>query len=493
MKNKKNLVILGIGLIVAITLILVYLFPFQLQESKPMEVASTISKSLPEDDIKQLISNGALNESSDGLTHPEDTISIAEFSKALLVSMGMDPGVKAKGYWADNYISVATYTGIINFGEISDPEKDISRMEMTKMIVRALTKGENCPVTNKTFFKDNASISDGNKEYVNIAYENGLINKSSGGIFNPNESVTRREAAKIIVTFLEKRSSFAETDSKYIKKEVNTNGIVADFYYNKKINNQKVVILLGGSEGGKSWSSHLDNKTRRDLLERGYAILSLAYFGTDGVPKTLQSIPLEYFEKSINWALSQPGIDKSGVAVMGASKGGEAALLLATYFPEKVKAVIGIVPSSNVFQGIDGFIPCNKDVSSWSYKGKDIPYAQLIKNNNFEKALKLWKKEQKIEWTEVYSDAIKNPEADKKSAIMLEKAKCPIFLLSGKQDQVWPSYQMCNKLVNRLKQYSYGYHFEHLTYEEADHDVQFVPGAWQKILTFIDTYYPTGR
>ncbi len=444
-----------------------------------------------EECIKQMVSQGAINKKPDGLFHPDDTITIAEFTKALLVSIKLDPGAKIQGYWADNYISVAKYTGIINFEEHADPEKNISRLEMTKMVVRTLKKGKKIPSSKNTNFKDDASISDEDKGYVKIANESGIINSYPDGTFSPNRYITRADAAKVIVTFLKNQSNFVENDSNYVKKEVKTNGIVADFFYNKKINNQKVIILLGGSEGGKSWSSELDNKTRRELLQRGYAILSLAYFGTNGVSPTLQSIPLEYFQKSIDWVLNQPGVDKSGVAVMGVSKGGEAALLLASYFPEKVKAVIGIVPSSNIFQGLEEFKPSNKEVSSWSYKGKDIPYAPLVKNDNLKRALELWEKEQKIEWTEVYRDAIKEPEIDKKSAIMLEKAKCPIFLLSGKQDLCWASFDMCEKLVKRLNEYNYGFHFEHVTFENADHDVLFVPGAWQKILPFVEKYYPT--
>lgn len=484
MKMKKSLKILCIGLLTTIILVLLFQnIALTIQKSHSKQVMEKTPST--EECIKQMVSQGAINKKPDGLFHPDDTITIAEFTKALLVSMKMDPGDENK------YISVATYTGIIDFEEHVDPEKNISRLEMTKMLVRVLEKGQNIPACKNIDFKDNASISDKDKGYVKIANKYGLINSYPDGTFSPNKHITRGEAAKVIVTFLKKQSNFVENDSNYVKKEVKTNGIVGDFFYNKKINNQKVIILLGGSEGGKSWSSELDNKTRRELLQRGYALLSLAYFGTDEVSPTLQSIPLEYFEKSIDWALNQPGMDKSGVAVMGVSKGGEAALLLASYFPEKVKAVIGIVPSSNVFQGLEAFKPSNKEVSSWSYQGKDIPYASLVKNNNLKKALELWEKEQKIEWTEVYRDAIKDLAADKKSAIMLEKAKCPIFLLSGKQDLCWASFDMCEKLVKRLNEYNYGFHFEHVTFENADHDVLFVPGAWQKILPFVEKYYPS--
>lgn len=39
-----------------------------------------------------------------------------------------------------------------------------------------------------------------------------------------------------------------------IKKEVAENGLVADLFSDVSAQPRKVIIMLGGSEGGKSWS-----------------------------------------------------------------------------------------------------------------------------------------------------------------------------------------------------------------------------------------------
>jgi len=39
-----------------------------------------------------------------------------------------------------------------------------------------------------------------------------------------------------------------------IKKEVTDNGLVADFFTDPTVKPSKAIIMLGGSEGGKSWS-----------------------------------------------------------------------------------------------------------------------------------------------------------------------------------------------------------------------------------------------
>lgn len=73
-------------------------------------------------------------------------------------------------------------------------------------------------------------------------------------------------------------------------RSVTDNGLDADFFYRAASKPQKAVILLGGSEGGKSWSDATD--FIRELVDEGCCVLSLAYFGTEGLPRHLQGVPL---------------------------------------------------------------------------------------------------------------------------------------------------------------------------------------------------------
>ena len=82
-----------------------------------------------------------------------------------------------------------------------------------------------------------------------------------------------------------------------IKREVIEEGLVADLFYDVD-QPRKAIIMLGGSEGGKTWS-----RIRQPvdlLVQQGYMVLSLAYFKTQGLPGTLEEIPLEYFEKAFS-------------------------------------------------------------------------------------------------------------------------------------------------------------------------------------------------
>src|SRR6266540_3724877 len=87
------------------------------------------------------------------------------------------------------------------------------------------------------------------------------------------------------------------------------------------------LLLLGGAEGGM----HEDDAAL--LAAHGYAALALAYYGLPGLPATLQNIALEYFEAALTFLQRHPHVRGDRFAVMGASKGGEAALLVAASPP----------------------------------------------------------------------------------------------------------------------------------------------------------------
>ena len=57
-----------------------------------------------------------------------------------------------------------------------------------------------------------------------------------------------------------------------------------------------------GAEGGL----HADKAALPASL--GFASLALAYFNYDGLPTSLENIPLEYFDTAIRWLRSQHGV-----------------------------------------------------------------------------------------------------------------------------------------------------------------------------------------
>jgi len=261
------------------------------------------------------------------------------------------------------------------------------------------------------------------------------------------------------------------------KELVREEGLVANFYCGQPDGAQPVILLLGGSNGGLP--VHGTNKKAIDtLVNSGYSVLATAYFKEEGLPQTLRSVPLEFFDKALLWLRKHSKVKKGRVAVIGISKGGELALLLASRHPE-IKAVVGIVPPAYVFQGIARRYHTN---SSWSYEGKDLPYVPYKMNLTFFKAVMTSK------FYNVYKQALENTEASEKARISVEKINGPILLLSGKKDQMWPSTSMCDDIIKMLKEKGFPFFHEHVAYDSG-HGVGAQARTWKKVVDFLANNY----
>lgn len=150
--------------------------------------------------------------------------------------------------------------------------------------------------------------------------------------------------------------------------QVATNGFIADFFTEPSDRPRKAIIMLGGSDGGKSWSKI--KKPITYLVKKGYALLSLAYFKGKGLPDSLEEIPLEYFEKAFNWLSDQKTVVPNQYAILGGSKGAEAGLLLASQYPQ-IRVVITYWQTS---------------------RGLSEQECKRIKQNNHPNSNKCWRK-----------------------------------------------------------------------------------------------------
>ena len=224
-------------------------------------------------------------------------------------------------------------------------------------------------------------------------------------------------------------------------------------YYPPSVESGNVAImLLGGSEGGMS------NHSTELFTAKGYPCLKVAYFRTKHTPDRLEMIPLEYFEKAIGMFQSQPEVKGKKIIIIGGSKGGELALLLASRYPQ-IEGVVVRVPSSVVFQGIGGPVK----TSSWSYQGRPLPFVPYYKPFDYSKVVN-------NQWRELYKLSITQTEAVEKAVIKVERINGPVLLFSGKEDKMWPSSQMGDMIVKRLKAHHFPHWYKHCAYENAGHN-----------------------
>ncbi len=285
--------------------------------------------------------------------------------------------------------------------------------------------------------------------------------------------------------------------------------MVANFYYPKNKNNLPLVIMLGGSGGGMK---EVDDRAKI-ISSHGYAVLALGYFGMDNLPKNLERIPVEYFFNSINWAKEKQFIDTNKIVILGFSKGGEAALLVAS-MRRDIKGAIAFVPSNVRWQGIPNG-PSFSSKSSWTFNGKDLPYLKC--NIGFSFFWKFITNSKQIVLREIFEPIITEDKSIIEPALIeVEKINGPVLLIAGKDDKVWPSYDMCQMIKNRLDSLKFEHQVVCLNYDNTGHliygpdlmptvnykyDQINVGGkdsenaaaqidSWNKMMSFLQKYFP---
>ena len=226
-----------------------------------------------------------------------------------------------------------------------------------------------------------------------------------------------------------------------------------------------LVVAFGGSEGGNSFASEKAKDVREDFLRRGFHFLAVGYFGAKGLPKSLDRISLSAINDTIQNMSKHLEIPQSNILLVGASRGGELVLHLASHFD--FMGVIAIVPSNITIPNYSK----KKATSSWTLNDIEVPYYQvdeaLVKEEG---------------WPEAVEQSLITLEQSNIGVIPIENIDGFVLLTSGKLDKLWPSYPMCEKMIDRLNMKNFKFPFAHIAFNEG-HDAS---GHWPKIFTFLD-------
>lgn len=181
------------------------------------------------------------------------------------------------------------------------------------------------------------------------------------------------------------------------------------------------VVVIGGSEGGEP------TLQASALAAAGYPALALGYFAEPGLPKCLCDIPLEYFARAVRWLRTQPVARGRPIILSGASRGGEGALLIASYEPHLFDAVIASSPSA-VVNGQYG-PGATLAGAAWTWHGKPLPGIQ----------------------------------------IPVSRIRVPLLIGDGGQDAIWPAAAYARQITSELEAAHHAAAYTDLYFPQAGH------------------------
>ncbi|AET67933.1 lysophospholipase [Desulfosporosinus orientis DSM 765] len=241
-----------------------------------------------------------------------------------------------------------------------------------------------------------------------------------------------------------------------------SDGFTGQLFYREN-SCDKTILMLGGSDGQMESLALIAGP----LASRGFNVLSVPYFGVEGLPEKLEEVPLEYFEKIFHWLETNAITKAEEIYLHGTSKGGELALLLASRYP-RIKKVAAVEPHAYCFQALDGLMS-GKNVSSWSYQGKSIPFIEVDNNIFFEDQKKAVGAGMPFGFAGTYQKSLERAGNKEEARIKIENSEADILLICGEKDNIWNSYDACSELLQVLKRHNYRHSVQLLSYENMGH------------------------
>jgi dipeptidyl aminopeptidase/acylaminoacyl peptidase len=234
----------------------------------------------------------------------------------------------------------------------------------------------------------------------------------------------------------------------YVPPLSEQHGVVETKLYLGNSDNQPLIVAFGGGGGGNDWTRNYMKGKRDSLIEKGYSVLAIGYFKSNGTPKNLDRISLDAISDTIMNIAQNDKIDATKIALIGGSKGGELILNLASRF-NHFNAVIAMSTSNVSFPAITW----SANTSSWTYKNKEVAYVPA--------PLKTISPALKGDLYTAHSMMLEDEQAVKRAEIAVENINCPILIMSGKDDDQWPATEMSDRIMERLKKNNFKYYKEH--------------------------------
>jgi len=257
------------------------------------------------------------------------------------------------------------------------------------------------------------------------------------------------------------------------RTEVRGHGLVATLYRPDVDDPVPGVVMLGGAEGGM----HEDDAAL--FAAHGYAALALAYYGVAGLPDTLADIPLEYFGQALDYLRGHPHVRRDRLAVMGASKGGEAALLVAATFPY-VRAVVSVVGSGLLTQGISQDLRTGAlldilrtPVPNWTWQGQALPYLPNVVTPELEAVVAAG---EPVALRLAFERALALGDLAPAATIPVERIHGAVLLISSSDDQGY-GVAFHDVAAHRLATHHHPHPWRHIVFPDAGHHISAPPYA----------------
>jgi len=247
------------------------------------------------------------------------------------------------------------------------------------------------------------------------------------------------------------------------------------------------IVSLHGSEGGgvANWKI-----SAMRWAAEGYAVLAYSYFGAkDGLTgprQTLADIEVQDILDALTWLKNSKFVNGKKIALDGASRGGELALLAGSLAESEFSALDAITVHS---PGSAVWGPWNHDWTDSRCWLSEVPSFEdwLSRPEQFSWNTKCGPDPRKLPENLRSAWKWKGTPLVEGTRIAVEDIRCPIFMSQGLKDTVWPAEQALD-IEKTLK--AHGRPHEAVFYPEEDHGLGLDASydRQTKVLSFLERH-----
>ncbi|NWI21300.1 ACOT1 thioesterase, partial [Crypturellus soui] len=155
------------------------------------------------------------------------------------------------------------------------------------------------------------------------------------------------------------------------------------------------------------------------LANHGFAVLALAYYGYEDLPKNMSEFHLEYFEEAKDFLLQHRQVKGPGIGLLGISKGGDLCVSMASF----LKDITATALINGSVANVAGVLRYKDDVA--------IPPLGFDANRITVNKAGI------ADIFDLLDNPLEGPSS--KSFIPLEKAECRFLFIVGQEDRNWKS------------------------------------------------------
>jgi pimeloyl-ACP methyl ester carboxylesterase len=223
-------------------------------------------------------------------------------------------------------------------------------------------------------------------------------------------------------------------------RDIREDGIVGKLFMPKRYIPGRAAVLMIPGAGGPNFqilAAYL-------LAARGFTVLSLPYYGLDGLPQQLESIPIEYFSRAVDFLRREHiGKDRK-LFLLGISAGTQAAAMVALQ-RDDIAGLVLLSPSSVLTSGWGvGF---QRRLPAWTVHGSALPFIPGVEGENDVMRAQTPPYRTRAR----YDLRLDKLAADDPSRIPFENVEGDVVLLACDQDEVSPSARMSAEIVDRTR------------------------------------------